>query len=190
VRDPQLNIRQFVGRKDETRKLVKLFESTLESGPVVVALSGEAGVGKSTLVRQLVPELRLRAGSLVGGRCLEADVKRPYAPWAEAIPRSIAWASPPPTPGANCPDWFPSSASQRRTRSDEVRPVRRNRGVPAHGAESRPFVIVLDDMQWADTASWDVLEHLMATLERERVLICLTIRAEDADPSVIERLRR
>src|SRR5207249_11129491 len=53
-----------------------------------------------------------------------------------------------------------------------------------------PLVLVLDDMQWADTVSWDVLEHVVATFDKERILICLTIRAEDADSEVIDRLRR
>src|SRR5258708_8016541 len=45
-------------------------------------------------------------------------------------------------------------------------------------------------MQWADTASWDLLEHDVASLERDRILICLTIRAEDAERAVVERMRR
>src|SRR5207237_3709494 len=85
VGESQLNIQQFVGRKDEMRKLLRLLDQTVSAGPAVVSIRGEAGVGKTTLVQQLLPEIRLRSGSLVRGRCLETGVKRPYAPWAEAI---------------------------------------------------------------------------------------------------------
>ena len=57
-------------------------------------------------------------------------------------------------------------------------------------SQTRPLVIVLDDMQWADSASWDMLEHLMPHLESDRLLLCLTIRAEDARGDVITRRRR
>lgn len=190
-RDPQLHVRQFVGRKDETRRLVKLLEATLESGPSIVSVVGEAGVGKSTLVRQLVPELRLRAGSLVGGRCFETDVKRPYAPWAEALSAinqlgvggSHIWKELPrlvPELGAASG----SAAQHKYVLFDEVVAYLRT------ASASRPLVVVLDDMQWADTASWDLLEHVVASLERDRILICLTVRAEDAERVVLERMRR
>src|SRR3954471_22345960 len=190
-RDPQLHVRQFVGRKDETRRLVKLLEATLESGPAIVSVVGEAGVGKSTLVRQLAPELRLRAGSLVGGRCFETDVKRPYAPWAEALSAinqlgaggSQLWKELPrlvPELGAASG----AAAQHKYVLFDEVVAYLRA------AAASRPLVVVLDDMQWADTASWDLLEHVIASLERDRILICLTIRAEDAERAVVERMRR
>ena len=190
-RDPQLHVRQFVGRKDETRRLVKLLEATLESGAAIVSVVGEAGVGKSTLVRQLVPELRLRAGSLVAGRCFETDVKRPYAPWAEALTAvnqlgvggGQVWKELPrlvPELGAASG----SAAQHKYVLFDEVVAYLRM------ASASRPIVVVLDDMQWADTASWDLLEHVVASLERDRILIALTVRTEDAERSVVERMRR
>src|SRR5205085_535969 len=55
---------------------------------------------------------------------------------------------------------------------------------------ARPLVVVLDDIQWADLASWDVLEHLLAHLDQERLLICLTMRSEDLRGHVLERRHR
>jgi hypothetical protein len=43
-------------------------------------------------------------------------------------------------------------------------------------------------MQWADSATWDVLEHLWRTSD-ERILLCLTIRTEEI-ANVGARLRR
>src|SRR3712207_5715708 len=82
---PQLSLNRFIGRVHEMRKLVRLLESAFGGEPNMVAVVGEAGVGKSTLLRQLLPEVRVRDGALVLGRCLEADVKPPYGPWAEAL---------------------------------------------------------------------------------------------------------
>jgi len=80
-----LGIERFVGRVEELRTLVRQLEEAVAGRPQLVAISGEAGVGKTTLVRQLEPEARLRGGSLVVGRCQEAAVQPPYAPWAEIL---------------------------------------------------------------------------------------------------------
>ncbi|MDB4900116.1 MAG: diguanylate cyclase, partial [Gemmatimonadetes bacterium] len=57
-------------------------------------------------------------------------------------------------------------------------------------AISRPIVLLLDDMQWADAASWELLEYLAARLDRERLLVCVTIRDEDVGGEVLGRRAR
>src|SRR5262249_28998535 len=57
-------------------------------------------------------------------------------------------------------------------------------------AAARPVVVVLDDMQWSDSATWDVLEHIMTQLEHDRIFICLTMRAEDTRGEALERRGR
>src|SRR6185436_18707713 len=54
-------------------------------------------------------------------------------------------------------------------------------------ARARPLIITLDEMQWADAASWDALDHLLTQMERERIMICLTVRD---DPSQADISRR
>ena len=51
----------------------------------LVTVVGEAGVGKSTLVRQLEPEIRVRAGLLVVGQNTHSAVKTPFAPWVDVL---------------------------------------------------------------------------------------------------------
>jgi diguanylate cyclase (GGDEF)-like protein len=192
--EPEINLKQFVGREDELARLTKLLDSTIETGPHVVAVLGEAGVGKSTLVRRLAAEVRMRAGSLVAGRCSEADAKPPYAPWAEVIGAIHQLGS------VGAREWrelsrlVPALQSVGQTPCeltgnkyalyDEILAFLRA------AASARPLVIILDDMQWSDSATWDVLEHVMNQLEHERILICLTLRAEDTRGHVMERRHR
>lgn len=189
--EPTINLKQFVGREDELNRLVKLLDATFESGSHIVSVVGEAGVGKSTLVRRLAGEVRLRAGSLVAGRCSEADAKPPYAPWAEVIAAihhlgvigHHDWRELPrlvPALGATSHD--PSGS--KYTLFDEIVAYLRL------AAAGRPLVVVLDDMQWSDSGTWDVLEHVMSQLDTERVLICLTLRAEDTRDEALERRNR
>ena len=188
-----LSIERFVGRVEELRSLVRFLDDGSIGKPRVVALSGEAGVGKSTLIKQLEPEVRLRAGSLVTGRCQEADVQPPYAPWAEVINAIRRLDRVPIRAWGELSQLVPAlaadasgdkSGGSRYALLEEIAEYIRI------AATNRPLVIVLDDMQWADSASWDTLEYLIPQLESERLLICLTIRAEETYGETLERRRR
>ena len=164
-----LSIERFVGRVEELRGMVKLLEAASEGQPKVVAISGEAGVGKTTLLKQLEPEVRLRAGSLVTGRAHEADVQAPYAPWAEVISAIRRLDIVPKHPWRELPRLVPAlgddapfedaSGGSKYMLLEEIAEFIRL------AARERPLAIILDDMQWADSASWDTLEYLVPQLE-------------------------
>jgi diguanylate cyclase (GGDEF)-like protein len=187
-REPSINLLQFVGREDEWQTLTHLLESAVRRGPYLAFVVGEAGVGKSTLVRRLASEVRLCAGKLVTGRCSEADAKPAFAPWAEAIQQL----------GAARPDDKPAFAqvmqllTEPRSESTTTKYVVFNEIISylRLAASVRPIVIVLEDLQWADPGTWDVLEHAMGQLDFDRILICVTLRTEDTRAEALERRNR
>jgi diguanylate cyclase (GGDEF)-like protein/putative nucleotidyltransferase with HDIG domain len=192
---PTINIERFVGRIDERRRLAQLLQESSDGSPKVVAVQGEAGVGKSTLLRQLAPEVRVRDGTLVFGRCHEADVRPPYGPWAEIITAIHERGTVPPRAWRELPLLVPALA-------DPITgPVQRESGGKyalleeiaeylRSATADGPLVLVLDDIQWADVATWDTLEHLIPQLTNERLMICLIIRTEDLRGTALERRRR
>ncbi|MFN8581597.1 MAG: diguanylate cyclase [Gemmatimonadaceae bacterium] len=188
---PSLNFERFVGRVRELRRLIEGLERSVAGTPCVVALVGEAGIGKTTLLRQLRPEVRLRGGALLMGRCVEADVKPPYGAWAEVVEQVASLGVMPPREWRELPRLVPSMATERTTDAPGSRYA-----LLAELAEYLrlasafvPLTIVLDDMQWADASTWDALEYVLHQLEHERMMICLTIRAEDSGP-ITDRRRR
>ncbi len=245
---------RFVGRSEELRGLVRLLDQAANGKPHTVAVLGEAGVGKTTLLRQLEPEIRLRGGSMVVGRAVNAVmVQPPYGPWIEIVEALERQKQPGDTRGGAAlsghetgltsvptPGSTPSASSLATLFADggatplgmriPVTPPQ-NRAVPTDGgrwpelsrivpalatgtsteqqptgskfallvelaayiaeaAMRRPLVIILDDLQSADAASWDALEHVVTQLENEPVLLCLTLRMEDVTPEVHERMRK
>jgi diguanylate cyclase (GGDEF)-like protein len=190
-----LGIERFVGRVTELRQLVRLLDDAKSGRPAIVAIAGEAGIGKTTLLKQLEPEVRLRSGSLVTGRGREADVQPPYAPWAEVIAAIRRTTPLPERTWHELPHLVPAlAASDRpapgsRVGSKYMLLEEMSEYVRTAAAE-RLLVIVLDDVQWADSASWDMLEFLVGQLGPERLLICLTIRAEEMQGETLERRRR
>jgi hypothetical protein len=135
--------------------------------------------------------VRLRAGSIVTGHCVESDTRPVYAPWGEVldairvlrvVPEQREWAALPqlvPALGAGR-----DGAASRLTLFEEVAEFLRL------AAAARPMMIVLEDMQWADALSWDLVEFLAARLDRERILLCVTLCADDVRGDILTRRSR
>ncbi|HEY0778894.1 MAG TPA: diguanylate cyclase, partial [Gemmatirosa sp.] len=191
----------FVGRADERQRLRRAFEAAARGEPQLVAVVGEAGVGKSALLKQLAPDVGVRAGSLLVARCLEADVRPPYGPWSDVV--LAAWRA---------------GLAPRRTWHELARLVP-ELGTTSDGSDgasaaaatpvgspyalldelqqflslvtaTRPLAVIIDDAQWADTATWEALEFLAARLTDQRLLVCLAIGAEDLEEAADARRGR
>ena len=187
----RLDVERFAGRGVEFRTLVGLLDDAVTGSPRAVAILGEAGAGTAALVRRLEPEVRLRGGSLVTGRSREQRVREPYGVWASLIAALHRLPGAPSGPWRELHHLVPvlaGDASPAGSRwgskyrlldemSEYIRLV----------AQRRPLVLLLDEMQWADVASWDVLEHVCQQLDRERLLIALTFRTEPAYAEAAER---
>ena len=176
-----------------TQKANASFESSRRSktAPQLVSIVGEAGVGKSSLVRRLAGEARLRAGCLVSGQCSEAGNKPPYAPWAEVLTALDSLGIVSAREWHELPRLVPTMSNAALS-PESNRYVLLNEIVAylRLAAETNPVVILLDDMQWSDAESWDALEHVMSQLEMEHVLLCTTMRTEDMRGEALERRNR
>lgn len=188
---PTLHFDRFVGRVRELRSLLSQLEHACEGKPRLVAIVGEAGIGKTSLVRQLQPEVRLRGGTMVFGRCLSSDVKPPYGAWAEIIkaihdlgivqPRE--WKELPRlVPALAVSDTPTTAAGSKYALLAELAEYLRE------ASARTPLTVVLDDVQWADSSTWDATEYVRHNLTDERLLICMTMRSEDLG-AIAERRR-
>jgi diguanylate cyclase (GGDEF)-like protein/putative nucleotidyltransferase with HDIG domain len=193
AREAEIQIDRFAGRRDERQRVEKLLAAAAGGDPRVLAVVGEAGVGKSTLVRQLAPSARVRGGTLASALCLEADVRPPYGPWADLlgalhaqglVPRRTWRELPRLVPALRDPSAPLAGEGSRYALLEEIADFLRA------ASAQRPLVIVLDDVQWADGSTWDVLEFVASRLSSERMLICLTVRSEDLRGENADRRRR
>lgn len=192
----------FVGRSAEHLKLRKLFGDAAAGEPHMVVLRGEAGVGKSALLRQLGPDVAIRGGAVLTGQCIEADISLPYGPLADVIRNAhragLVGARPWRALARLVPEVQPENSGDR---SRGVAELHSNDGTQRILLEEmleflqlasavRPLVIILDDLQWADPATWDGLEFLLSRLRDHHLLFCLTVRSEDTSECAESRLRR
>lgn len=77
----------LVGRESELARLTDALEECSRGHGRVVAIVGEAGIGKSRLARELAAEADRRRARVVIGGCHDAEQTLPLHPWVEAVRR-------------------------------------------------------------------------------------------------------
>ena len=148
----RVSVPDLVGRRAE---LAALADCASSSDTRLVLVHGDAGVGKSRLVRTFAE--RSGATVLTGG-CLQFEADIPYAPFVEALPHLFTGAS---QPAAG------DRAAAYRGIADAIR------------AAGERVVLVVEDLHWADAATRDLLLFLHRALAGAPVLIVVTCRADE-----------
>src|SRR3954468_7382374 len=155
----------FVGREAEMAALRARLVAALEGNGGLVFVGGEPGVGKTTLVRQLIREAEKRGALAVFGRCYESEGTVPYSPFVEMVEQALA-IMPPEIVREDLADDAPEVARMvpelRRRFPDipaplDLPPEQQRRyffnAVPAFIARASarfPLMLVMDDVHWAD----------------------------------------
>jgi class 3 adenylate cyclase/tetratricopeptide (TPR) repeat protein len=77
----------FVGRKQELTQLDAIIERAVAGRGQLLVITGEAGVGKSRLLEELVTSARQKAPGMrgLGGDCLSYASQTPYLPWIDLL---------------------------------------------------------------------------------------------------------
>lgn len=174
----------LVGRTAQVRALADALAAAGDGRPGVWLVAGDAGVGKSRLVRELV-ELARRRGSLVlTGQCVDLGGSGlPYLPFAEALGQA---ATDPATAPAvdDLPALQPllGRGTARPDAGDDDRlPLfdAVHTALGRLGDERGPVLLVVEDLHWADASSRDLLRFVASRLRHERVLVVATYRSDD-----------
>lgn len=238
--------RSLIGRREELSKITRALERASNGEPAAVLISGEAGIGKSRLVKELVTEARMRGAIVAEGDCVEMGSDVPFVAMLAALRSLLRQSSASLAPsgellgtagapviGSLSPElfrFFPelplpetisvSDDAQARAAADE--------GVAWDGREywrydddlARPseaggtgrlfavivellerlsadrlVVLVLEDLQWADASTRQLVLYLFRSLRFGRQLVVGTYRSDDLHrrhplrPFVAEALR-
>jgi len=166
----------FVGRSAELARLRAALDGAWAGATRSVAVAGEPGIGKSTLLDALAAEAGRRGGRALWGRA-EPD-GRAYGVWREIV-RALAPEDPGPLQallGAPRADAAPGGEEERLRLFDAVADLL------ATAAAERPLLIVLDDLHWADASSLALLGHVASAERGARVLLAAAYRADEAPP--------
>ena len=187
-----------VGRADELAGLQAAFEEATSGRVRVVVVAGEAGLGKTTLVERFLSDLVRsgRAHVLLRGSCSERLAGTgAYLPLLEAL-RDVLRRS---TTGvarelrALAPSWYVEVAADdtlpapleesARAASPERRKLELGAFLGSL-SRSRPLVVFIDDLHWADDSTVDLLAHFATRPDAAGLLFVVAVRPAEL------RLRR
>jgi tetratricopeptide (TPR) repeat protein len=184
----------FVGREREMEILAAGLRDACAGRTRFVLISGEAGIGKTRMLEELVRRASLPPGRVLWGRAPEQTGAPSYWPWIRALeayaavangalrdemgPDAPALAYLVPALRARCPDVEPvppggGDAEARFKLLDAVASFLRR------AAAREPLLVVLEDLHWADEASLALLGFVAGELRSARLLLVATCREHE-----------
>jgi hypothetical protein len=147
----------------------------------LVLVSGEPGIGKTALASEAAIEAKRRGALVLSGTCWDGDSRPGYWPWIQvlrALQRSVPeiWSRIQDIGGDTLATLFGTSSTTLADQDPSFQMCDTISRALLEVAQLQPVVVVLDDLHWADTASFRVLEFLVRHLALERLLVIATYR--------------
>jgi tetratricopeptide (TPR) repeat protein len=189
----------LVGRAQYFAPFEQVLGALADGTGGTIAISGEAGVGKSRLTRELreFAERFLPGLTVLRGNCFERDSTLPFAPLVDLL---RAYLSPLdatqlrarlgdeacelvkllPELSASLPECEASPAldpeqERRRLFHALVQLLGRL-------AQERPVLVIIEDLHWSDDTSLEFLSHLARHAAESPILVIFTYRADEVSP--------
>jgi DNA-binding SARP family transcriptional activator len=184
----------FLGRTAELSTLTKVYHSAKRGQTQVVLLEGGGGIGKTRLATEFLAWAEIEGADVLQGQSFETSGQLPYRPLIEALRPRIERENAPddllsdrwlvelshllPELGDRYPD-LPTSVRDKSAARNRLFEAVARLG-QALGAR-RPLILFIDDVQWADAASLDVLHYLVRRFAESQTpaFLLLTLRMEE-----------
>jgi len=178
-----------VGRESELSSLEDALLAALRGDGGVVIIGGEAGMGKTRLVNELVTRAHRLRCAVMSGACSEAELSLPYLPFLEAIGNRLTTEN------------LDELRQRLGAAADELSQLFPQLGRPSaaggdptqaklrmfeaillllrDAARDRALLLVLEDLQWADPGTRELLDYMTRRLRSTNVLVLATYRMDE-----------
>ncbi len=191
----------FIGRQAELEQLEAAWNRVVHGEPRFILVGGDAGIGKTRLVREHLGRPGGERVIATGGCVPVAGGSLPYVPFIQILrtlalssgpgyDAAVALASLPPASRAELHRLVPALRSLDSSAPVSIPPepdesLARARLFEAvltyllGVAAEAPLLLVLEDLHWADRSSRDLLSYLVRNLRTERILALATYRIDE-----------
>lgn len=192
--EPVVRLVPPAGRYEELHLCTRWLGEAAAGQPRIVLVEGEAGVGKTTLLRAVQEAARARNAQVGTGTFQPEDLAH------RAVTEALAAVVPPgslPTGPAGIPDAGPDAAAGAADVPPERLMAELFTGTGAalvEACRTRPVVLTLDDLHWADRPSVDLLGLLFVAVAQAAtsgpvpLMVLMTGRVADESSTASSRL--
>ncbi|MGH3086102.1 MAG: ATP-binding protein [Rubrobacteraceae bacterium] len=192
----------FVGRSEEFGVLVAEYLSAREGGARAVAVAGEAGIGKTRLVEEFLRWAVAGDADVLRGAAFEATGGLPYGPLVGALRERMDRERAPddlllddvwltelsrllPELRERYPDLPPQASDETSAKARLFEAVAT---LVAALSARKPVVLFVDDLQWADAATLDLLRYASRRWSEEGAPVLLLMASRVETPQTRLRL--
>jgi DNA-binding CsgD family transcriptional regulator len=147
---------ELLERSESLEKLKSAFEQAILGRGQTIFISGEAGIGKTALVRTFLRQHKDRY-ILLEGFCDHLFAARPLGPLFDIAPRL----------GDHFAEILKSNAGR-----DQIFPA----ALDALESQTKPVILFFEDIQWADEATLDFIRFLARRISQLPCLFIMTLR--------------
>ncbi|MEE1766600.1 BTAD domain-containing putative transcriptional regulator [Streptomyces sp. SP18BB07] len=192
----------LIGRAAELMVLDGAIEDALAGAPGIVEVVGEPGIGKTRLLGELAERARQRGFESLAGRSVEFD-QVPYGAFVDALDDHLGHEDflrlrhdgLPPGVFALLSTVFPALCDRFPTRPEPVKVERywfhrAVRTLLEALSDEGGLVLSLDDLQWTDDGTAELIDHLIRHPPRTPLLLALAYRPRQAPPRLAGALAR
>ena len=187
TREMSLLADQFVGRAEELGSLDHALDELDSGRAAAIELVGEPGIGKTRLLAELAARAEARRHLVLAGSASELERDLPFSVFVDALDEYVEGLDPRRLGAldddvqAELAHVFPSLSALAPGREvalqhERYRTHRAVRELLERLAFTRPLVLVLDDLHWADSASIELVGALLRRPPAAPVLMTLALR--------------
>ncbi|MFN2568905.1 MAG: AAA family ATPase [Candidatus Dormibacteria bacterium] len=179
----------FVGRAAPLRRLGDALDEAMGGTLGIIFVSGEAGIGKTSLLARAAEMAKERGATVAWGTCWDSPSAPAFWPWVQVL-RDILTAGPD-EPGFTgdrdtlarlVPELAMPGAPPPPDADDEGARFRLLDAIASlleRRARRQPLVVVLDDLQWADRSSLELLDFVARPHRPVRLLLLGAYRHDE-----------
>ncbi|GIK38746.1 MAG: hypothetical protein BroJett011_25790 [Chloroflexota bacterium] len=188
----------LVSRQKPLQRLLELWAVTRQGQGQLVLIEGETGIGKTRLIQELAD--RVGEATLLFGRCRSPESSLAYRPFTEALKTYFATT---PTPVAqkqvgqvlSVASHFIPEIQQvmpdfilQHPNPDSRPPAFSLAEAIAEVAAESPWLIILDDLQWADPSSLQLLDYLARHCYQLPLMIVAAYRSDGGNQAALTEI--
>lgn len=170
--------RQLVGRDEEVGAIVRLLDAS-DRLPRVAVLSGEAGIGKTTLWLAGIDSAAAAGYRILSSRPSEAETGFSFAGLSDLLGNAAGEILPELPPIQQRALEAALLVGDSGLHADERTVAAAFLGALRLLAAAGPLCLAVDDVQWLDAASLSALRYALARLDDEHVAALLAVRGDE-----------